>query len=584
MIFTALNVLFFVAVFTGIGLLLPIRIESRISSLFACFWTGWLVAIGILQVFHLFFAVQLGALILLMILSALGWGLRRAGVIAIVRAQDRRTAFLFAALALLPLGMLVNTVLFSAPNSDYALYHLQTVKWFSAYAIVPGLGNLFSPLANNSASFLLSAVLNAGWLAGRGYWLSNTIPAYVLMLQCFAGMLSLLRGEGDRRVAFFWAVMTPVVLLEVSTAYIVAYSPDPLVFFLQIVLGAGILRLFDPSLTREQFLAHAAQMVILFAGGACVKLSFGVFGAAGALAMAGVSVGRFGMIPWRRSKEQPQMGQIRAWLGWLGITAAFLIPWMLRSVIFTGYLAYPNLTVSFPVAWKIPDALALGSYQVIAVWARTVDASIPYTADFVWLARWWNTFPSDTRQAFYFAAALWLAQGAVWAVLRQWGRSRLRMDAGALALALVSGLALAAWFNLAPSFRFAGALFWILLASALLNALRMAESSGLRRADLLALAVVIAVSLWISPNHFSNNLSRKLLWLPPVEYSLPEQARSHAAVTEKQTASGLRVYLPTQGQECWDAPLPCTTTANFSTRLRQLEPGNLQGGFARETR
>ena len=41
---------------------------------------------------------------------------------------------------------------------DTSLYHAQSIRWIEEYGIVPGLGNLHSRLAYNSASFCLSAL------------------------------------------------------------------------------------------------------------------------------------------------------------------------------------------------------------------------------------------------------------------------------------------------------------------------------------------------------------------------------------------------------------------------------------------
>lgn len=41
---------------------------------------------------------------------------------------------------------------------DTGLYHAQSIRWVEEYGIVPGLGNLHSRLAYNSAAFCLSAL------------------------------------------------------------------------------------------------------------------------------------------------------------------------------------------------------------------------------------------------------------------------------------------------------------------------------------------------------------------------------------------------------------------------------------------
>jgi hypothetical protein len=44
-----------------------------------------------------------------------------------------------------------------------------------------------------------------------------------------------------------------------------------------------------------------------------------------------------------------------------------------------------------------------------------------------------------------------------------------------------------------------------------------------------------------------------------------------------ETRSGLEVRVPVKGDQCWDAPLPCTPYFNNELELRKKE--NLQSGF-----
>ncbi|OLB40749.1 MAG: hypothetical protein AUH11_01180 [Acidobacteria bacterium 13_2_20CM_57_17] len=54
------------------------------------------------------------------------------------------------------------------------------------------------------------------------------------------------------------------------------------------------------------------------------------------------------------------------------------------------------------------------------------------------------------------------------------------------------------------------------------------------------------------------------------------------ALVLKHTLSGLAVYVPAEGKQCWDAPLPCTLYFDDSLRLR--DPSSLRSGFTSEGR
>ena len=49
---------------------------------------------------------------------------------------------------------------------DTGLYHAQAIRWIEEYGVVPGLGNLHSRFAYNSAAFPLCAVYSMRWLGG----------------------------------------------------------------------------------------------------------------------------------------------------------------------------------------------------------------------------------------------------------------------------------------------------------------------------------------------------------------------------------------------------------------------------------
>lgn len=52
---------------------------------------------------------------------------------------------------------------------DTGLYHAQAIRWIEEYGVVPGLGNLHSRFAYNSAAFPLCAIYGMRWMAG-GSW------------------------------------------------------------------------------------------------------------------------------------------------------------------------------------------------------------------------------------------------------------------------------------------------------------------------------------------------------------------------------------------------------------------------------
>lgn len=377
MIFNLINILFLTGVFTGVGLLFPwdmFRLDRRTDSLFLSFWVGWGIAILFLQIWHFFWPVGLPAFLLLLAASAAGWVHSWKFVRKMAGTWDRRRAVVLAALAMVPAVMVANHVLFSRPNTDYELYHLQSVKWISTYAIVPGLGNLYNPLALNYSSFLYTytAAIDSAWLEGRAYYVSSTLLAYVTILQCGGELYRLLYGRKVILPDLFLALMLPMVLLNVSTTHLSAYSPDPIVFFLYVLLASEVLRLFEHGVEAEQVRRRAVTVVFLASVAVTVKLSLAVFGALCILPAVSVGILRYGWWPWK---------QPRLWWTWGFSTALLILPWIGRNIIMSGYPLFPSAVLALPVPWKMSHDIVVEASRVIHVWAATNNAAFPYSAD-----------------------------------------------------------------------------------------------------------------------------------------------------------------------------------------------------------
>ena len=68
---------------------------------------------------------------------------------------------------------------------DTGLYHAQSIRWIEEYGVVPGLGNLHTRLAYNSASFCLSALYSFAFLGGQSYHCVAGFLAFLLAVVCF---------------------------------------------------------------------------------------------------------------------------------------------------------------------------------------------------------------------------------------------------------------------------------------------------------------------------------------------------------------------------------------------------------------
>ena len=77
---------------------------------------------------------------------------------------------------------------------------------------------------------------------------------------------------------------------------------------------------------------------------------------------------------------------------------------------------------------------------------------------------------------------------------------------------------------------------------------------------------------------------KDILSTPEKKYSVTEEISksgwhvvNEVPLEKRMTSSGLLVYTPKFGDQCWDAPLPCTPYFKESLRLRR--PGDMASGF-----
>jgi hypothetical protein len=216
-----------------------------------------------------------------------------------------------------------------------------------------------------------------------------------------------------------------------------------------------------------------------------------------------------------------------------------------------------------PVSWKIPPAITVDEASAVQSWARAPGQPFASVlASWQWLGPWWKA--NLTR--WDFVAPLALASVALVILLvtlvTRWRRpGRLPEHFALLAVATASGASLAFWFASAPDARFLGAaayllpLAWLEISFATWNA-RAAQWAaaifwGLSACCSWPLALALDPDGSPSP---AEHLAQPI----PV-----------AKMAVHQTDSGLRVWVPEQGDLSWDAPLPCTPYFHPELQLRE---------------
>jgi hypothetical protein len=229
---------------------------------------------------------------------------------------------------------------------------------------------------------------------------------------------------------------------------------------------------------------------------------------------------------------------------------------------------FPSTIGHLPVDWAVPIDKVTDEANWIYSWARQPGTHWSNVlGKWDWFRPWLEGFLSKR----FFDAILPLCLSALFmamtfAVCRFGSARRPRCLEWAILLPPVVGLLY--WFFTAPDPRFATALFFILCTCSLVLLLLSVRNMTGRRVYLVLLCIAFTVANCHLPKYLKNSNVISLSGWHPVR-NVPLDIRV--------TSSGLSVYTPRLGYQCWDSPLP--STPRFEPRLRLRTPGRMASGF-----
>lgn len=558
--------------FISLGLLVRraygMRIHSR-RTLLTCFWMGWTIAIILLQLWHFWLPINSHILLILVGISVLGllWNWKDLWSLAARwTAKDSWACFVVAILTI----WISNQAIRPPSTYDSGLYYIPLLRWFKTYPIVPGLGNLHGRLAFNSSHFLYVAMLDTGPWLHKSSHIANGLLLIALFVQVIPSCFTILQYKRiNEPYHIFNILLLGTIFRQARGHFISSPSPDLVVFCLGIVLSSQLLFLLDNVRSTEEKNYILLVITVIAALGLTIKLSFAAFGGVAALLALTVRC-----IQVHKLQEHG----IKKTIIWISaIVAMILLPWMIRGVILSGYIAYPLTIGTIPVEWRVPRALVIDEANWIRSWARA-----PHT-DWHSVLSNWNWFKPWLRimlsAQFDVVIPLILTFVAVFLtlivkrVLKKTQHSMRTMLWVSLLPAIIS---LLFWFVTAPDLRFAGASFWILGASSVILAL-----NSLTQVSCLSSLKTTSLSLGILGLSLALAIISFRYYAPSPLINKPGEANGFHSVSQAKletfvTDYGLVLYVP-DGEQCWWGKLPCTPYPKDNLRLRYA--GDMRYGF-----
>lgn len=361
-------------------------IDYKCRDIMPIFLAGMLAATWYAEVFSLFGPVSLGANILLVIICVFICLFLRRNIIFYLKKinqliSNHRVTMIVA---------IILAVLFAYGTShglihyDTGLYHAQAIRWIEEYGIVPGLGNLHTRLAYNSAAFPLTALYSFAFLGGRSFHVTSGYCALLLALECLGLNRNIIRKhheEGAKKNTFNIKLTVSAFARFMGIYYLLMIYDEMISpasdYYMVCVAFILFIRLLD-SLEADEFDANRVAMLTLFAAYILtVKLS-------GAFL---VLIALIPIIYYIRSKSNIKL------VACVASGAVIILPYVVRNFILSGWLLYPSTAFHFwDMDWQIPKDIAVSDYKEIQVYGRGYTDIGGYERSIAeWFGNWFGS-------------------------------------------------------------------------------------------------------------------------------------------------------------------------------------------------
>jgi hypothetical protein len=548
----------------GIGCFVLALFSTKNSPMDA-FWMGLSISVAVLEIWNLVLPVTVHITLAFFCVGILGLALNRSLLLASWRAAWQRSLWLpILGIALTLLLALRSCGPFE--HYDTGLYGAQTVRWIQTYPTVPGLANLHGRFGFNSSVFLCIAALRRGPWRDLGFHLFTGFMLSALWATLLPAFARVVRRVSTSPADWFYTILAIPTLFWTTRSRIVGTQTDePATVVCLIATGILLEHLCqqDESDARKTQASRLVLATTLFSLAVAFKISTIVF-ALLASCLAFRRIWLLGQSARQRSKY---------FFAALALSTLILLPWCARGIILSGYPFYPATIFAFPVTWKIPLSTAKWYALWVQSWGRMPDAPFRDTRGFRWLGDWLN-HALRNRPSFQVPLAISLA-GLV-AALMQCIRGRAQPACPWLLLLFPSIIGIIFWFAASPDLRFVQFAIWTSAATLGAWGIMSLDLQLHRIRSNVVLAALVLSSIWclISFGWKEPLQALRGIQQPP---PLPKPA-----LIQRHTLSGLAVYLPAQGELCWDAPLPCTPYFDESLRLHNAS--SLRWGFTSEGR
>lgn len=341
--------------------------QSKEYDVIMCMMAGIVVATVYAQVYSLFQGVSLEASIIYILITIALFFIRKKELKIYFQRRKKQRWYWYIGSILLIIIMAYGTSR-GYMQFDSGLYHAQAIRWIEEYGIVPGLGNLHSRFAYNSAAYPLSALFSMSFITGQSL---HTVAGFLaLLLAIESGTIS--RVIRNRRVQLLdFVYFGAWYYLFIIYTEMVSPSSD---YFAMIGVFYFVIKWVELEEKKEKSIIPYSLLCIFMVFSVSLKLS-----TAPMLLLV--------IKPAVYLIKEKEYKKIFTYLS-LGLIV--ISPYLIRNVILSGWLVYPFTFVDFfSFDWEIPKVMADYDSKEIQVYARLVYDlylyDLPITS---WIGNW----------------------------------------------------------------------------------------------------------------------------------------------------------------------------------------------------
>jgi hypothetical protein len=355
-------------------------------------------------------------------------------------------------------------------------------------------------------------------------------------------------------------VMVPILLSMLCLSDLASPRADAISYLLQIVIFQFFVMVVVHAGSSVRWRAYARVVLILSLALLSVKLSNVAFALGCCLVAVGIDV----------INHPPAV--LRRWFPTLIFCLVFFAVFILRGYVQSGFPLYPSHVLPINFDWSKTVLEAKEHSLVIKEWARMPRQplhSVIGKKD--WFGDWLGRTMADKTFVVPFMAGI--LSWAIFALVKCRIGYFVHESLGSftawrfVCLLFPVCFGLGFWFYTVPEPRFAGGLLWMIAFIPVL--IFMLADKSMRVIKFLRRNLVLAAFVMLTILCFSSIISAIHVKDGYATFPSP-------ALKQITNPHGVRLYLPVEGVQIWDAPLPA---AHHMSPDLQMRGESLQQGF-----